>query len=219
MATRLEREANNAILHFEDLDGDVLLSHAENFEVVDDGFFGLSASNFDAEVVASGLPMQINVAHVVELPFPDHGSAGDLQEDHRCRNIIFLRNPVGDNVLRRRPAHRLDTGNLDGLFSNQTHGGCFVDGNLVLTYAGKVFVVVAPLKFGPTLQTFCLERSEHLTGSNIMDVNLVAGKCDHVLFIWRELDVSDVRMPESHELLEIVITPQNDALFVESRQV
>ena len=73
-----------------DLNRNVLLSHSEDFEVVNDGLFGLSACDFDAQVITSGLPREIDVNDVVKMAFADHLAAGHLHQYDGGGDVVFF---------------------------------------------------------------------------------------------------------------------------------
>lgn len=121
---RLPSERVNRLFDFNGIDGDLLLSHVEDFEVVihagvfDFGFVFADlgvAIDLHTEVVAALLPVDLAVGYVEEILGADLLTAGDLKERHAGRHVLVFRHPVGQDVVDRRPAEVSDALHLDGL--------------------------------------------------------------------------------------------------------
>ena len=60
--------------------------------------------NLDTQVVSVLLPVHLAVRHVEQVAYTQLLTAWDLDQCHTCRGVGFLRYPVGNNVVRWRPA-------------------------------------------------------------------------------------------------------------------
>ena len=59
--------------------------------------------HLDTEVVAVPLPVQLAVHHVEQVTHTDLLAGGHLRQGHPGRDVLVLGNPVGYDVIARRP--------------------------------------------------------------------------------------------------------------------
>jgi hypothetical protein len=155
-------KVDNGILDgVDNLDGDALLTNAEDLQVGGKRLLGLGvAVDLDADVGGLGLPVQLAVGDVEEVTGTDDLLGGDGHQTNLGGVAAELGSPVAEELLVRLDALTLgcsggplevdDTLNLDGRLVQQVHPGQLVDGDgLTLSQTGDVVVVGRPLECGP----------------------------------------------------------------------
>ena len=158
----LPGEVDDGVLdRIDDLDGHALFPDAEDFEVGRERLFGLGVPvHLDADVGALGLPVELGVGDVEEVPRADDFLGRDAHEADFRRVAADLGGPEAEELLvrldrvalraRGGPLEVHDAVDLDGRLVHEGHFGELVDGDgLAFEHAGDEVVVGRPFEGGP----------------------------------------------------------------------
>ena len=145
----------------DDLDGDALLSDAENLEVGGKTLLALAVPvDLDADEVGVRLPVELGVGDIEEVPGTDDLLGGNGHETDLSGVAAHFGGPVAEELLVGldigplggcgRPLEVHDSFDLDAGLVHKVHAGKFVDTHtLARVHACNVVGVGRPLECGP----------------------------------------------------------------------
>jgi len=132
-------EVDNCVFDaVDDLNGHTLLTNAEDFEVGGQALLALAVPvNLDANKVCVGLPVELGIGNVEQVPGTDDLLAGNGHETDLGRVAAQLGSPVAEQLLvgldigslrvRGSPLEVDNTLNLDAGLVHEVHAGQLVD--------------------------------------------------------------------------------------------
>mmetsp|Transcript_32658 Transcript_32658/g.59214 ORF Transcript_32658/g.59214 Transcript_32658/m.59214 type:complete len:455 (+) Transcript_32658:776-2140(+) len=230
------------VRELKDIDGDVLLAHAEDFEAHGHGLLRLGlALHQHGQVVTLGMPEHAGGVDVEEGLLTDLTLLRHLEEEDPGGLVaLFGGGGVdGHDGVSRTPIELLYIGDLHRGLVQETHSRGLVNRDGVATDTGEEAVVFAtgPLENGPAeganggveVISAGLEETEDLGSGDVMDLkeNIAraadivtgAGEGDEIGLIGGEVRETDILVAETVDALEVRATPNGNTLGVEGGEI